>query len=363
MDGWRGQVANASVLVALLGLVFVVSGVTLWYTEFVTTAESTVELLYLLVMHVLFGGVILALGIHIEQSQLESEAQFSVIAWCYGGFTLMFALSVWGHLDAILSGRLTIEFASDFVIFSSLGGAFGVIAGVTAGRAEANKRLAERNKQQRETLSLLTRLVSHDLRNDMAIISGYTEMIDEHVDDEGQPYVEVIANRIDEAVDLLEDTGTLVKSINEERDLEPVDLSTTLTQEVTKIRENHPTVTLETEIQDGLTVTADSLLQQLFGNLLSNAVFHNDPDSLTIWVTATADEEMAEVVVSDSGTGIDPKLRERCFELGEQSEDSTGDGIGLYLVSRLAKIYGGSVDLDESNAGGARFTVTIPRAS
>lgn len=363
MEGWREQVANASVLVALLGLGFVTAGVTLWYTELVAAAESTAELLYLLVMHVLFGGVVLALGLHIEQSQLESEAQFSVIVWCYGGFTLMFALSVWGHLDGILAGQLTVEFASDFVMFSSLGGAFGVIAGVTAGRAEKNRRLAEQTKEQRETLSLLTRLVSHDLRNDLAVISGYTDMIDEHVDEEGEPYVEIIDNRITEAVGLLEDTSTLVKSITDDRELEPVDLSATLTQEVAKIRENHPEVTLETEIADDLTVTADSLLAQLFGNLLSNAVFHNDPESLTIWVTATTDEEMTEVVVSDSGTGIDPEFRERCFKLGEQSPDSNGDGIGLYLVSRLAKIYNGSVDLDESDAGGARFTVTIPRAS
>ena len=361
MDGWRRQVANTSVLVALLGLAFVVGGVTLWYQEFVTAA-SVSELLFSLVIHVLFGGVVLALGIHIERSELPLEEQFAVLAWCYGGFGLMVGLSVWGHLDAVLSGTLTVTFASDFVVFSSLGGAFGVIAGLNSGRAKKNRQLAERTKEQRETLTLLTRLVSHDIRNDMAVISGYTDMVGEHVGPEGQPYVEVIDNRIDDTIDLLEDTSTLVKSIDEDREFESVDLSGVLETEVERIRENHPEVTLETEIDAGLVVTADSLLQQLFGNLLSNAVAHNDPTSLTITVRAGRDEEMAEVVVSDTGRGIPPGDRERLFELGEQGADSDGDGIGLYLVSRLATLYGGGVDVADSPAGGALFRVRLPLA-
>jgi signal transduction histidine kinase len=160
----------------------------------------------------------------------------------------------------------------------------------------------------------------------------------------------------------LEDTSTLVKSIDEEREFESVDLSAVLETELERVRENHPEVALETDIDAGLVVTADSLLQQLFGNLLGNAVAHNDPTSLTITVTAGEDEGMAEVVVSDTGTGIPPADRDRLFELGERGADSDGDGIGLYLVSRLATLYGGGVDVEDAPGGGALFRVRLPLA-
>lgn len=173
MDGWRRHFVNASALVALLGLVYVVGGVILWVTELAPESGTTHGALYQLVVHVLFGGVILALGVHVERSELLPQERFSVLVWCYGGFTLMFLLSVWGHLGAILEGSYTVAFGSDFVVFTSLGGAFGVIAGINRGRATRNRLLADRNEEQRETHALLTRLVSHDIRNDMAIVKGY----------------------------------------------------------------------------------------------------------------------------------------------------------------------------------------------
>lgn len=360
MDGWRRRLVDASAFVALLGLVFVVAGVALWYLELVRVTDSIHRALFELVMHVLFGGVILVLGIHIERSELQPEEQFAVLVWCYGGFTLMFVLSVWGHLGSILDGRLTVTFASDFVVFTSLGGAFGVVSGINWGRASRNRALAERNEEQSETLALLTRLVSHDIRNDMAIIKGNAEILTKYVDDEATSRVELIQERIDETVQLLEDASTLVKSLDKEREFERINLSTVLQEEVATIAADHPDVDLETEIPAGITVEADDLVRQLFSNLLQNAVFHNDAADLTVRVSAERTDDRVDVTVSDDGRGIPAELRERCFELGEQGPDSGGDGIGLYLVSRLADVYEGSVELAESPAGGARFRVSLP---
>lgn len=313
----------------------------LWYVELAPAAETLHRALFDLVLHVLFGGVILALGVHIERSELLPEERFAVIAWCYGGFTLMFALSVWGHFGAILDGDLTVSFASDFVVFTSLGGAFGVISGINWGRATRNGLLAERNEEQRETLALLTKLLSHDIRNDMSIVDGYADILTEYTDEEGRFYVEGIRDRIDETDQLLADANALVKSLDEEREFERIDLSNVLEREVTTLAESYPNVDLETDIPAGITVEADSLIHQLFSNLLQNAVFHNDVEGLTIRVTAARSGDTTEVSVSDDGKGISPEVREMCFELGKQGPESEGDGIGLYLVSRLADVYGG----------------------
>lgn len=360
MEGWKRRLVDASALVALLGLTFVVVGVTLWYVELAPAAETVTRALFELVLHVLFGGIVLVLGVHIERSELLLEERFAVLAWCYGGFTLMFALSVWGHLGTILSGDLTVAFASDFVVFTSLGGAFGVVSGVNWGRATRNGLLAERNEEQRETLALLTRLLSHDIRNDMAIVDGYADILTEYIEEDGRFYVKGIRDRIDETDQLLSDANALVKSLDEEREFERIDLSNVLEREVTTLAESYPDVDIETDIQTGLAIEADSLIHQLFSNLLQNAVFHNDVEGLTIRVTAAQSGDTMEVSVSDDGKGISPEVRETCFALGKQGPESKGDGIGLYLVSRLADVYGGTVDVSESPSGGALFRVSLP---
>lgn len=360
MSKWRTQLTHASVLVTLLGLVFVIGGVALWYLELAPNAGSIQNRLYSLVVHVLFGSVILILGLHIQRSELIPEERFAVIVWCYGGFLLMFVLSVWGHLESIVAGELTVAFASDFVVFTSLGGAFGVVSGVNWGRATRNKQLADRNEEQRETLALLTRLLSHDIRNDLSVVSAYAGMLAEHSDEEVNSQADVIQTRIDQTVQLLEDARALVKSIDEDREFSKIDLTNVLTEEVETISTDNPAVTVETDIPSGLRVEADDLIYQLFSNLLQNAVFHNDSDGLVIKVSALDKGEAVQVEIADNGKGISREVRETCFELGEQGPESTGDGIGLYLVSRLAEVYNGSVDLDESPSGGAQFLISIP---
>ena len=362
-ERWKHRFADASVLVALLGLVFVVGGVALWYVELVPTTDSLHHAFFTLVMHVLFGGIVLVFGVHIERSELLPEEKFAVLVWCYAGFTLMFALSVWGHIGSIVTGTLSTTFVSDFVVFTSLGAAFGTVSGVNWGRATRNQLLAEQNREQRETLALLTRLLSHDIRNDMAVIEGHADLLGEHVAEEGHPHVNVIQTHIDEADQLLQSANALIKSITEEREFEPVDLSDVLDREVETIRKDHEAVTLEADVPPGLRVEADQLIHQIFSNLFQNAVFHNDVDELTIRTRAEQTDEAVDVTISDTGDGIPPEVRETCFELGEKGPKSGGDGIGLYLVSRLVDLYGGTIAVDESPAGGTRFHISFPLAS
>jgi len=133
MEDWKRRLVNAPAIVAFLGLGFIAGGVALWYVELAPSAGTLHQALFDLVLHALFGGVVLVLGVHVERSELLDEERFAVIVWCYGGFTLVFALSVWGHLGSILEGELTVAFASDFVVFTNLGGAFGVVSGVNWG--------------------------------------------------------------------------------------------------------------------------------------------------------------------------------------------------------------------------------------
>lgn len=363
MDRYRHRGSGGSELVAALGLVFVLGGVVLWWESLLPASGSVQGALHELVMHVLFGGVILALGVHLERSDLDPADRFAVMAWCFSGFVFLLALAVWGHAEALVAGGVTLAFVSDVLVLGSMGGAFGVIAGVNHGRATRNARLADRVEDQRETLVLLTRLLRHDIRNDMNVILGNAERLSAALCDRDLDPLDVIRHRSEAIVRLLSDTDALVETLDGPREFERTDLSRVLRAEVAGVADSNPEVRFRTEIPHGLTVIADGLVHQLFSNLLENAVAHNDPEGLTVRVEAVDRGDAVEVVVADDGVGIPAELREDCFELGEQGTDSSGDGLGLYLVSRLADVYGGGVELGESDGGGARFQVTLPAAT
>jgi signal transduction histidine kinase len=105
------------------------------------------------------------------------------------------------------------------------------------------------------------------------------------------------------------------------------------------------------------------LLAQVVRNLVDNAVRHADA---VVSVSVHELGDGVELVVSDDGVGIAEEDRERVFQrfvrLDEaRNREAGGAGLGLAIVRRILDVSGGTVLLDDSAMGGARFTVTLPQ--
>ena len=104
-------------------------------------------------------------------------------------------------------------------------------------------------------------------------------------------------------------------------------------------------------------------LVTVLGNLLDNAMEAvADRTDRRIVVHVEGDAEGLVVVVEDSGTGVAPEATGRVLERGWSTKASGGRGIGLALVGQVVRQHGGTVDIDDSDLGGARFTVPVPGA-
>jgi signal transduction histidine kinase len=105
-------------------------------------------------------------------------------------------------------------------------------------------------------------------------------------------------------------------------------------------------------------------LQQVFGNLLGNAVKFTPQDG-TVSVALTTVDGSATVVLEDSGIGIAPEQLPRIFEpfqqAGEASGRQHGLGLGLAIARHLIESHGGTIRADSGGTGqGARFTISLP---
>jgi len=108
-------------------------------------------------------------------------------------------------------------------------------------------------------------------------------------------------------------------------------------------------------------------LQQVVWNLLSNAVKFTRKGG-KVFVSVARTDSQVEIVVRDSGQGIEPEFLPRLFDRFSQFDGSTtrrhgGLGLGLAIVRQLVEMHGGSVEAHSPGRGqGATFTVMLPLA-
>ncbi len=219
----------------------------------------------------------------------------------------------------------------------------------------------ERLERERDELALLNRIVRHDIRNDMNLVLGWGDILREHVDDDGEEYLDTVLDTSRHVVDLTKTARDYVESIDmdDEVDVEPISLRETLEKSVEKRRETYPGAEFVVEEIPDVEVKANDLLSTIFRNILNNAVHHSDAEVPRIEVSA--EEEDGEVVVSvaDNGSGIPDDRKDEIFGKGERGLESEGTGVGLYLVKTLVEGYGGEVWVEDSDLGGADFKVRL----
>jgi signal transduction histidine kinase len=109
---------------------------------------------------------------------------------------------------------------------------------------------------------------------------------------------------------------------------------------------------------DGLTVLADSLLRQLFYNLVDNSLKYGEKiqQIKTYYRTPSADQ--LELVYEDDGVGIPNNMRSNLFKEGFTS--GKGTGYGLFMIKRMCEVYGWTIQETGKQGKGAQFTMLIP---
>jgi PAS domain S-box-containing protein len=221
-------------------------------------------------------------------------------------------------------------------------------------------------KRREQELEMLNRVVRHDIRNDLAVMLGWAEMLDEHVDEEGRTYLEKILNSGEHVVELTEIARNYAETVvsDEELTIEPTSICSILETELSLREESFPDA--EFVVPDSLPdveVAANSMLSSVFRNLLNNAIQHNDAENPVVEVSCAVRDEDVEVRIADNGPGIPDEQKDVVFGKGEKSLGSPGTGIGLYLVQTLVDQYGGDVWAEDNAPTGTVFVVRLPKAT
>ncbi|MCF2207925.1 HAMP domain-containing histidine kinase [Halobacterium salinarum] len=219
-------------------------------------------------------------------------------------------------------------------------------------------------KHREQELELLNRIIRHDIRNDMAVVLGWAELLEDHVDDEGCEYLQKILASGEHVVELTETAREYVETVvsDEEVTVEPVPLGSVLETELSVCEESFPEAEFVLDdVPPDVEVAANCMLSSVFRNLLNNAVQHNDADTPHVEVSAVVRDDEVEVRIADNGPGVPDDHKDTVFGKGERGLGSPGTGIGLYLAGTLVTEYGGNIWVEDNEPTGAVFVVQLPR--
>jgi len=216
------------------------------------------------------------------------------------------------------------------------------------GTAGVVRDITER-KQRERRLEQFASVVSHDLRNPLNVIEGRIEMARETGD---QSNLDHALDSVDRMGRLIDDLLTLAREGRAVSEAEPTDLTAVADSAWRGVDTADATLVLN----DPGTVAGDAgRLQELFENLIRNAVEHAGPD-----VTVTVDSlpDGPGFYVADDGPGIPPEQREQVLEHG-YSTSRNGTGFGLSIVENIVSAHDWELNVTESADGGARFEVAV----
>ncbi|TKX71183.1 sensor histidine kinase [Halorubrum sodomense] len=220
-------------------------------------------------------------------------------------------------------------------------------------RIERERQLRRREAEvvrERDRLEEFASLVSHDLRNPLNVAAGNLEIVTERLADESIDVAELgtVERSLDRMDALIEDLLVLARQGAGIDETEPVSLADLAAECWETVDTESAAIRVETDA----VVTADrSRLRQALENLFVNAITHAGPE-VTVSLGTLADGD--GFYVADDGPGIGPDDRESVFEAGVTSEPG-GTGFGLKIVAEVAEAHGWTVEVVESETGGARF--------
>ena len=197
--------------------------------------------------------------------------------------------------------------------------------------------------------------VTHELKSPLASLYLCLQTIErrELAEDQKRKLIEMMLDDVDRLSGFVDDVleASRVAYGRQVYELRPIDVTELVRKSSDRLekryRERQPTIRVECD--DGLILLTDATaIETIVMNLLDNAVKYSGDDakiSVRCWHHTNG---KARLEVTDNGIGLEPKMKKRIFERfvrghGEEVRQRRGTGIGLYVVSSLAKTLGGRV--------------------
>lgn len=208
-----------------------------------------------------------------------------------------------------------------------------------------------------EKLRVVGGLTRHDVRNKLSVISGNAYLAKKELvgNSKVQNYLREMEVAVGQVVRIF-DFAKAYEMLGVE-ELVYVDVEKTVNEAVSLFSDLKG-VKVANDCH-GLNVLADSLLRQLFYNLVDNSLKYGQKTTRIGIHYDEASQDELKLVYNDDGVGIPADEKPKLFKEGYSTGGSTG--YGLYLIGKMVEVYGWTIRETGTPGKGAEFTMIIPK--
>lgn len=230
--------------------------------------------------------------------------------------------------------------------------------------------LQERNQDLQTANTALDKFfysVSHDLRAPLTSMQGLIQLMQLSSDvKELKEYAEMLQGRAENLDAFIRKIADYSKNSQLEVKREEIALRKLLRDNLENFRfyPHAPSIRVLLEVPDSVTIRSDSFrLQEVFGNLISNAFKYYDPAKPSfVRIACDENEDMVSVIIEDNGLGMREEELPRIFEMFYRANrEAQGTGLGLYIVQETLQKLQGRIEVESVYGKGSVFRVHLPK--
>ena len=206
-------------------------------------------------------------------------------------------------------------------------------------------------------------ILAHEIKNPITAINSALRAVADKLGEDEQDVLSDLAGRMQKLDHLMRRTLSLAKPLDlhlgaqqPERILR--DVAATLREELLR---TNTQLTIDVAKEVPLILADADLIEELFTNLVKNALEATEEEGQIQLSAKSTGTNCVELIVEDNGPGIEESVRNSLFQPFVTTK-STGTGIGLALSKKIVEEHGGSIEIESSELGGARFRVVLPVA-
>ena len=268
---------------------------------------------------------------------------------CYHGTTIVIEGKPYGTVCFVAGDPREEAFSNGETMFVEL------ITRLLERELERERHEAELAKQA-NLATVLNRVLRHNLRNDMAVIRGYTQLMANELPDVQAG--ETALDHIDSLIEFSEKARELDRVVAAESEREPTDIVALVREIVEAVGEDYENASVRFDGDDPITVAVLPSFGRAVEELVENACKHGG-DSPTVGISIAIVPNAVEIEIADDGPGLADHERE-VLRTGAETPLIHGSGLGLWLVHWIVTSHNGSVEAAATESG-TTMTISIPR--
>lgn len=315
-----------------------------------------------------FAGMLVLSGSWLSYRGYDSDERQQVFKWMIVFAIVIGLLFLWS-----LSHQYVLELPfphEEYVTTTNLtaGALLGIVIGIYDVRTQRHREIAEtereRSELQRSRLSVLNRILRHNIRNDANIVQGICSDIGEQTTGEISTRASTAAGVMSDLHHLSEKARRIDETLADEHDLvDEVELRS-LFEEATSTHEREADgVTYEFDVAEDVPTiqTSERLLSEIVNELLENTVEHGGDELTQVELSASHEDGWVDIVVEDDGPGL-PTIEHESLQFGIERDIEHTSGIGLWFSKWGTEVLGGDLRFGEGRDGGTVVYMRIPAA-